>query len=156
VPEGRSAAIHRARFDDLTPRDLYDILRLRSEIFVVEQDCVFLEPDGRDAEPGAEHLWARDEHGIAVALRILDEGDGVWSIGRVVARRDVRGTRAATDLMDAAIEVLDERGWETLRIKAQSYLEPWYARFGFAVSGPEFVEDGIPHVPMERRRERSA
>jgi ElaA protein len=155
VHEG-PAAVNRARFDDLSPRDLYDLLRLRSEIFVVEQECVFLEPDGRDTEPGAEHLWVRDEHGIAVALRILDEGDDVWSIGRVVARRDVRGTRAASDLMDAAIDVLDQRAWRTLQIKAQSYLEPWYARFGFAVSGPEFVEDGIPHVPMERRAEASA
>ena len=152
MPDGR-ATPDRARFEDLSPRDLYDILRLRSEIFVVEQECVFLEPDGRDAEPGAEHLWVRDDRGIAVALRILDEGDDVWSIGRVVARPDVRGTRAATDLMDAAIRALDERGWRALRIKAQSYLEPWYARFGFEVSGPEFVEDGIPHVPMERRRE---
>ena len=145
--------IHRARFDDLTPRDLYDILRLRSAVFVVEQACLFLDLDDRDHEPEAEHLWIRDGDGVAAALRILDEGDGAWSIGRVVTRPDVRSTGAGSRLMDAAIEVLDDRSAAEIRLGAQSQHGAWYRRFGFVTAGPEYIEDGIPHVPMRRRRD---
>lgn len=143
--------VQRARFDDLTPRQLHDILRLRSEVFVVEQDCVFLDIDGRDHEPTTEHLWTEDDRGVAGVARVLHEHDDVWSIGRVVARPDVRSTGVAGRLMSVAIEVVEEAGAATTLLKAQSHLAGWYGRFGFAVDGDEFVEDGIPHVPMSRR-----
>ncbi len=151
----RQGAIQRAPLDALSPRDLHDILQLRSEVFVVEQDCVFLDIDGRDIESGAEQLWIRDERGVAATARILDEGDGVWSIGRVATRRDVRSSGVASRLMDEAITVLHARAAATIVLGAQSHLADWYRRFGFEVCGDEYVEDGIPHVPMRREAERS-
>ena len=150
-----SPAISRAHFADLTPRDLYDILRLRSEIFVVEQDCVFLDLDGRDHEDDAEHLWMRDEAGVVAALRILRPGTADASIGRVVTRADARSTGAASTLMELAVETLDRSGAPTIHLGAQAHLADWYARFGFAVSGPAYDEDGILHVPMTRHAARS-
>lgn len=144
--------ISRARFADLDPRDLYDILRLRSEIFVVEQECVFLDLDGRDHEDDAEHLWIRDGDGVVAALRILQPGSAQSSIGRVVTRADSRSTGVASTLMTAAVEILDERGASAIHLGAQAHLADWYARFGFAISGPSYDEDGILHVPMTRER----
>ena len=143
--------VQHARFDDLTPRQLHDILRLRSEVFVVEQACVFLEIDGRDAEPATRHLWVEDHRGVAAAARVLHEHDDVWSVGRVVTRPDVRSQGLAARLVDHAIDVVDAAGATATLLKAQSHLAGWYGRFGFVVDGDEFVEDGIPHVPMARR-----
>ncbi len=117
---------------------------------MVEQTCVFLDIDGRDTEPSAEHLWVRDDAGVAGAARILDEGAGTWSIGRVVTRADVRHHGIASALVTAAVDRLDRRGARSIVLGAQSHLAGWYERFGFTVSGPEYVEDGIPHVPMRR------
>ncbi len=142
--------IHRARFDELRPRDLYDILRLRSEIFVVEQDCVFLDLDGRDHEADALHLWIRDERGVAAAVRVLDPGTDRSSIGRVVTRADARSGGAASALMRAAIDLLEQGGAPSIHLGAQAHLADWYGRFGFEVSGPGYDEDDIPHVPMTR------
>jgi ElaA protein len=144
--------VNHARFDELSNRDLYEILQLRSAVFVVEQDCVFLDIDGRDHEPATEHLWIRDERGVAATARILHEHDDVWSIGRVVAHPDVRSTGLAARLMIEAVDRAEQRGARTIRLGAQAHLEGWYGRFGFAVSGPGYVEDGIPHVPMLRVR----
>lgn len=143
--------IHRATFDRIDRRDLYDILQLRSAVFVVEQDCAFLDLDGRDHEPATEHLWVRDDRGVAATVRVLDEGDGVWSIGRVVTRPDARSAGVAARLMRATIELLDQRTG-TIVLGAQAHLADWYGRFGFAVSGPGYDEDGIPHLPMRRER----
>ncbi len=142
--------IHRSRFDDLHPRDLYDILRLRSEIFVVEQDCVFLDLDGRDHDEDALHLWIRDERGVIGAVRILDPGTDDASIGRVVTRPDARSSGVASSLMREAVALLDDRGASDIHLGAQTHLARWYERFGFEISGPGYDEDGIPHVPMIR------
>lgn len=145
-------AIQRSTFDQLSPRDLYDILRVRSAVFVVEQECVFLDLDGRDHEPAAEHLWIRDEDDIVATVRVLDEGDGVGSIGRVVTRPDARGRGHAARLMVAALEILDARGCTAVDIGAQAHLADWYAGFGFVANGPAYDEDGILHLPMRRGR----
>lgn len=142
--------VHRAGFDDLTPRQLYDILRLRSEVFVVEQECAFLDLDGRDHEPATEHLWTEDAAGATGVARLLHEHDDVWSIGRVVTRPDVRSTGVAGRLLAAAIEAVEARGATTTLLNAQAHLAGWYGRYGFEVCGPAYVEDGIPHVPMAR------
>lgn len=142
--------IERAPFDGLANQVLYEILRLRSEVFVVEQACVFLDLDGRDHETGAEHLWIRDDEGVVASVRLLDEGDGVASIGRVVARPDARGTGAASRMMREAVSILETAGCTAITLGAQAHLADWYARFGFVVSGPGYDEDGIPHVPMRR------
>jgi ElaA protein len=143
--------VHRARFADLSTRDLYGILRLRSDVFVVEQDCVFLDLDDRDHEADAEHLWTADGSGVVATLRLLHEGDGTWSIGRVVARADARRRGVAAHLLQAGLDRLRELGAETVRIGAQAQLRDWYARFGFAQCGPRYLEDGILHVPMSLR-----
>ena len=145
-----SDAIHCARFDDLSPRDLYGILRLRSEVFVVEQACLFLDMDGRDPEPTTEFLWTSDERGVTATARVLHEDGDVWSIGRIVTRADVRSLGLAGRLLTAAIGVAEDRGASTILLGAQSHLADWYGRFGFSVSGDAYVEDGIPHVPMCR------
>lgn len=138
--------VRTARFADLSARELYALLRLRSDVFVVEQQCVYPDLDGRDTEPGTEHVWIEDPAGIVAYLRVLGEADGV-RIGRVCTRADARGTGAATRLL---AHCLDRHQDAPIVLDAQAYLVDYYARFGFTPSGPEFVEDGIPHVPMRR------
>lgn len=142
--------VHRARFADLSPADLYAILRLRSDVFVVEQDCVFLDLDDRDHEPSAEHLWLDDGAGVTAVLRLLHEGGTTWSIGRIAARADVRRAGVGAQLVRAGLERLRELGAEHVQIGAQAQLRDWYARLGFAQHGPRYLEDGILHLPMSR------
>ncbi len=120
------------------------MLCLRAEVFVVEQDCPYQDPDGRDLEPGVHHLWT---DGPDAYLRILDEGAGVHRIGRVVTAPAARGRGLAAALMTRALELV---GDGPVVLDAQAQLEGWYARFGFTTAGPAFLEDGIPHVPMRR------
>ncbi len=140
--------VHRAAFADLSARQLYDLLRLRSDVFVVEQDCTFLEMDDRDHEPDAEHLWTVDEHGVTATLRLLRDDGDTWSIGRIVARPDVRSRGVAADLVRAGLDRLGQLGATHVHIGAQAQLRDWYARFGFVQDGPRYLEDGILHVPM--------
>jgi ElaA protein len=142
--------LHLARFAELDARLLYDLLRLRVEVFVVEQECPYPELDGRDTEPGTWHAWTTQPASPAVTayLRVLTEPDGTLRIGRVCTHRDHRGQALAAQLMTL---VLAEAGDRVVVLDAQSYLVAWYERFGFVVAGPEFVEDGIPHIPMVRR-----
>lgn len=142
--------VHRARLTDLGPQVLYDLLRLRSAVFVVEQECVFLDMDGRDHEADAEHLWLADGDGAVATLRILHEDGDVWSIGRVVTRPDARSAGTASRLVRAALDRVSELGATEVVIGAQAHLADWYGRFGFEVHGEPYVEDGIPHVPMTR------
>lgn len=124
---------------------LYGILKLRAQVFVVEQACAYLDPDGRDLEPSTRHLWLEDDAGAVIsALRVLAEVDGASSIGRVVTAPSHRCHGLAADLVRAALVDAPR----PVRINAQSHLVEWYARFGFSVAGDEFVEDGIPHTPM--------
>lgn len=140
-------AVHAASFAQLDPRTAYLLWRLRSAVFVVEQDCPYLDLDGRDLEPATVHLWVEDADGAPVGtLRLLDDGD-VARIGRVVVDAAHRGRGVAAVLMRAA---LDRVGDRPCVLDAQAHLEDWYARFGFVADGPEFVEDAIPHVPMRR------
>ncbi|MBK0422126.1 GNAT family N-acetyltransferase [Leucobacter sp. CSA2] len=135
--------------DEIPVRTLYRIGRLRQEVFVVEQECVYLDLDGRDLEPGAVQLWFEAPDGtVAASVRILREHGGrpgLRSIGRVVTHPDFRGRGIAARLVEAAIA---ECSGDPILIHAQSYLTEWYARFGFAQDGEEFLEDGIPHTPM--------
>jgi ElaA protein len=138
--------VRAAAFADLAPATLYGILRLRSDVFVVEQDCVFLDADGRDSEPGAVHLWIEEDGEVVGCARVLDEADGS-SIGRVVTARSHRRRGVGAALVRAGIE----HAARPAAINAQSQLVDWYAGFGFEVAGAEFVEDGIPHTPMVLR-----
>jgi ElaA protein len=136
-----------ASFRDLTAATLYDILRLRSDVFVVEQECVYPDLDGRDTEPGTRHLWFSRDREIRAYLRILDD-HGTERIGRVVTAKSARGAGLAGRLLEHALEIIGHR---PAVLDAQSYLVGFYGKFGFEVSGPEFVEDGIPHTPMTRK-----
>ncbi len=139
--------VQSAAFGDLDVTVLHDLLRLRCDVFVVEQDCPYPDIDGRDAETTTVHFWVTDGDVLVACLRRLDEPDGAVRIGRIATRADRRGEGLAAGLVRAALDgvagpaVLD----------AQSPMVDWYTRFGFVPSGPEFVEDGIPHVPMRRR-----
>ena len=142
--------VRRARFDELDAHVLYELLRLRSAVFVVEQDCVFLDLDGSDHEPGVEHLWIRDDAGVTATLRLLPGDGGTWHLGRLVARADVRSQGVAAHLVRVALDRLRELGATRVEIGAQAQLRDWYARFGFRQSGPRYLEDGILHVTMSR------
>ncbi|NHI16419.1 GNAT family N-acetyltransferase [Microbacterium excoecariae] len=139
-------AVRTAPLAELDPGTLYEILRLRVDVFVVEQECPYPELDGRDAEPGAVLAWIEARGAVAATVRILREAFG-WRIGRVATRRDARGHGLAATLMRHAVAA---HAGEEIVLDAQAHLAGWYGRFGFAVSGEEFLEDGIPHVPMRR------
>ena len=133
-------------FDEFDTLALYALLRLRVDVFVVEQECPYPELDGRDLEPTTRHIWI-DEGGMPVAcLRLLAEPDGSHRISRVATAADQRHQGLAGLLVDHVMATTPGR----LVLDAQTYLEPWYVEHGFARTGDEFTDDGIPHVPMER------
>jgi ElaA protein len=137
-------------FADLDANTLYAILRLRTDVFVVEQACPYPELDGRDTEPATRHLWlapATDPADPRSYLRILAEPDGSARIGRVCTAATNRGDGLSRRLMVAALAHIGDRACV---LHAQSYLVGFYASFGFTEAGSEFVEDGIPHVAMRR------
>jgi len=134
-----------ARLTELTPAALYGILRLRVDVFVVEQACPYPELDGRDAEPTTLHLWVPDDDGTVLStIRVLENGED-RAIGRVATAVRARGRGLSAQLIRRGIELCEGR---TIDIGAQVYLETWYERFGFRRSGPDYDEDGILHLPM--------
>ena len=141
-----SYEIHVDAFEDLDPRTAYRLWQLRESVFVVEQQCPYPELDGRDLEPGTRHVWLGSETGPLGYLRLLEEGDHL-RIGRVLVKRSHRGTGLSEVLVRAALDLVADR---PSRLDAQSPLAPWYRGFGYRQDGEEFVEDGIPHIPMRR------
>lgn len=127
---------------------LHEILRLRQEVFVVEQQAAYPDIDGRDLEPGTVQFWA-GRGTVDSTLRLLREPDGTERIGRVATAKAARGQGLSSRLMAAAIA---ETRTSRIALDAQAHLEQWYARFGFVRAGDDFQEDGIPHVPMARMR----
>jgi ElaA protein len=138
---------------ELNPVTLYRILRLRVDVFVVEQACPYPELDGRDLEPGCRWVWAELDGRLVGTLRLLTEeaddadGPGTVRIGRVATAESARSAGVAGRMMAFA---LDQSIGRTVLLDAQSYLLGWYQRFGFQPCGAEFVEDGIAHLPMRR------
>jgi len=135
---------------DLDTATLYQLLKLRVEVFVVEQKCAYPELDGLDLLPETRHFWLDDEGEVICTLRLLEEHeDGVKSfrIGRLCTAVPARGHGYTTRLLQAA---LAEAGESTVRLNAQTYLVDMYAKHGFEPDGEVFVEDGIEHVPMRR------
>lgn len=142
--------VHVAAVAEIDPKTLYGILALRSDVFVVEQNCVYLDADGRDVEPGARQLWIERDGRVVATLRLLGEPDGSARIGRVATAASARGTGLAAALMRQALALVPDGD---VVLGAQTYLADWYARFGFIRDGPDYVEDGIPHLPMRLRRD---
>lgn len=136
--------MHKKRFDELTTRELYDLLALRTEIFVVEQDCPYQEVDGKDV--AAVHYWIEADGRPIAALRVLEEESPV-AIGRVVTKSTHRGQGHSRRLMQEAVTDFGDR---ELYLQAQTYVEPFYASLGFTRTSEEYLEDGIPHVDMVR------
>lgn len=135
-----------ARFAELTPFEVYDLCRLRVDVFVVEQECPYPELDGRDTEPATVHLWLESGGEVAATIRVLDDG-ATRAIGRVATAAGYRGQGLAARLMREGIALCEGL---PITLGAQAHLQVWYEQFGFRMSGPGYVEDGIPHVPMLR------
>ena len=140
------------RFAGLSGDDVYDMLALRSTIFVVEQDCVYLDPDGLDRQ--SWHLLGRGEDGTLLAyVRVCDPGVKYAppSIGRVVVNPSQRGTGLGHVLIAEALKHCDET-WPGApnRIGAQAHLQGFYGRHGYLPVGETYLEDGIVHIDMER------
>lgn len=138
-------------FEELTKEELYEILKLRTDVFVVEQQCPYPELDGRDQ--GAWHVFLRDEEGIRAYLRVMDKGVMLpeVSIGRVLSVERRKGL--ASRLLQEGIRVAEEKfGAEVIALEAQTYAASLYEKQGFRICGKEFLEDGIPHVLMRREQ----
>lgn len=147
VPAVKISAMPFAALDPLTA---YSLWKLRQDVFVVEQECPYPDLDGRDLAPETRHVVMENDDGVVLGCaRVLDDGDE-WRIGRVALHRTVRGQGWADRIMQAALQVCPDRD---IVLDAQSPLATWYATFGFEVCGPEFLDDGIPHLPMVRRAE---
>ena len=135
------------RFDELDIHDLYEIMKLRCDVFIVEQECHYEDIDGRDIN--AIHVYLKDNNEIVEYLRILDKGVVFKevSIGRVIAKR--RRVGIGSELLKAGLKAAKKYyNADKIKIEAQVYAKSFYERVGFKVCGAEFLEDGIPHVPM--------
>ncbi|GAA2662291.1 MULTISPECIES: GNAT family N-acetyltransferase [Actinosynnema] len=141
------ATLRRQWAADLTATQLYALLKLRVDVFVVEQNCPYPELDGRDLEPGTRHLWLEEDGEPQAYLRLLEEPGGGFRVGRVVTARAARGKGFSRRLMVAA---LAEIGDAEAVLDGQTYVVDFYASFGFVPEGEEFIEDGIPHLRMRR------
>ena len=139
--------LHVKKFEELTVSELYDLLKLRTAVFVVEQTCPYMELDDRDQK--ALHVWLEDEGEIAAYLRVLDRGVecGHVSIGRVLAvkRRQGLGSRILKAGIDAAVEFFHA---DKIYLEAQTYARSLYEKQGFRQISGEFQLDGIPHIRM--------
>ena len=140
------------KFYELTLDELYELLKLRSEVFIVEQNCVYHDPDGKDQL--AWHLMAKDGDLILAYARIFPAGITYPepSIGRVVTAPESRGSGLGRELMNQAIEYCEKLfGRTDITLGAQVYLKKFYESLGFSPFGDEYIEDGIPHIRMTRK-----
>lgn len=134
------------KFDELTTEELYGILKLRVEIFVVEQDCAYQDLDDKDQ--CTYHLFLEDEDEIIAVLRILPENVAFddMAIGRIVVRKSHRGQGIARAMMKMAMDfIVKDLGKRRIRLSGQAYLVDFYNGLGFKRVSDEYLEDGIPH-----------
>lgn len=159
-------------FDKLTTSQLYEVLKLRGEIFVVEQECVYPDCDGRDRDCWHLMVWDDEKNStdrreggqnvtgekrpdvcapdLAGYLRILPRGSAFdeMAIGRVMVRASYRGGSLAREMMEHALAFITEQGEKRVRISAQQYLTGFYESLGFHIASEGYLEDGIPHIDM--------
>lgn len=138
-------------FNELNTQELYEILQLRSEVFVVEQDCVYQDMDGKDAK--ALHIIGKKNSTVIAYTRCFQPGDYFTesSIGRVVVKESERKYKYGYDIMKASIQAItDFYKTQSIKISAQCYLKRFYGNLGFTAIGEEYLEDGIPHIAMIR------
>jgi len=140
-------------FNELSNLELYDLLQLRAEIFVVEQTCIYNDLDGLDKE--ATLLIVKNDYEIIATSRLLKPGTRFpdYSIGRVVVKKEQRGKQLGKRMMKKAIHFMLEE-WEakTIKVSAQKYLEKFYKDLGFEIFTDDYLEDGIPHVGMRYKK----
>ena len=139
-------------FEELSIHELYEILKVRQEVFVVEQTCYYLDADGYDQK--ALHLFAEKEGKVVAYCRIFPQGVKYpeTSIGRVLTHPDFRNLKLGKTLIQFALEAIKTRFNTTeCRISAQDYLLEFYKSFGFEDTGKKYLEDDIPHTEMVRK-----
>lgn len=140
---------HFKSFEDLTLHELYEILQVRNEVFIVEQNCPYQDLDGDDEK--ALHFWASDQDGILAYTRLFQPGIKYKdaSIGRVLTTKRSRGRKLGRILMTFSLMIIDNRfSSPSVRISAQQYLFDFYTSLGFNAQGEPYLEDDIPHVEM--------
>lgn len=138
-------------FNELSVAEVYSILRVRAEVFVVEQQAAYQDVDNKD--PLAIHIFAV-EHDEAVAyVRVFKAGDYFTesSLGRVVVKPSHRRLNLGHELMRRAIALMDEQNYGEIHISAQTYLQPFYEQYGFRQVTEMYLEDGLPHIGMLRK-----
>ena len=137
------------KFDEFSLKELYKILQLRAEVFVVEQNCVYQDVDGKDDK--ALHILGYQDHQLVAYTRCFKPGDyfEIASIGRVIVKENFRKYGYGHEIMIASIKAI-ENNFHTSRIKlsAQQYLTAFYESHGFKQTGEGYLEDGIPHIAM--------
>jgi ElaA protein len=137
-------------FNDLTVNEYWELLHLRTEVFVVEQDCPYQEVDEKDKV--AYHLWGTDNNGKVIATsRVLPQGISYKeiSIGRVVLKMEARGKGIADEMMIETFKFIKTQfGNQAIRISAQTYLLNFYGKYDFKQVGEGYLEDNIPHIEM--------
>jgi ElaA protein len=139
-------------FSELTTQELYDILQLRSEVFVVEQNCVYQDIDKKDQK--ALHVLGLKNNQLVAYTRLFKPGDYLEyaSIGRVVVAKNQRQYKYGYDIMKASIKAIKNNFNETtIKISAQAYLKRFYNNLGFNEIGEEYLEDDIPHIAMIKK-----
>lgn len=136
-------------FDELTKKELYDLLRLRGEVFIVEQDCVYSDIDGKDIS--ALHILGWEDDILVAYARCFQAGDyfDKASIGRILVRENYRKMGYGHEITKASIKAIKAKYKDdTIKISAQTYLVTFYQSHGFKTVGNRYLEDGIPHIAM--------
>ena len=139
-------------FEEITTSELYEIIKARVDVFVVEQDCPYHDLDGYDQQ--AIHIWAEEDKSVLAYCRIFNKGIKYpeTSIGRVLTTEKARGKSLGKQLIQYAVETIENRFHTSeVRISAQDYLLRFYSGFGFEDTGKKYLEDNIPHTEMFRK-----
>lgn len=138
------------KFEELDTKELHSILKIRNEVFVVEQNCAYQDCDDFDYQ--AYHMYLQDEEGMYAYIRIFDKDiiyDDYASFGRVLVTKRHRGEQIGRELVARAVEFIrDELKINNIKISAQEYLTKFYESFGFEVKSEVYLEDDIPHIKM--------
>lgn len=135
-------------FDDIPARQVYQMLKLRQDVFVIEQKCIYEDIDKADFY--SAHLFLQKEDSLAGYARIVPAGKKYReiSIGRIVIAPAMRGKQLGSRLVRKSLEIIKDQGENRVRIEAQSHLIPFYNRLGFKTEGEEYILDGISHIEM--------
>ncbi|TVR19252.1 MAG: GNAT family N-acetyltransferase [Balneolaceae bacterium] len=140
---------HVKEFNSLTASEVYKILKLRQDIFIIEQDCIYDDIDNLDQH--SEHLMLSDGETLIAYLRIVPPGKKFenYSIGRVIVKKRYRGKNLGRQIMKKSLSILKDRNAEIVKIEAQEYLLDFYRSLGFNAISDSYAVDGIPHIEMK-------